>query len=415
MSEVEKYIIDEVNKINSKYHGMINDETLKKAISHYSDSNLDDVIDEIDVRISQFEEEYLKSEEDKKEILRKQKETYQYSRNVEEQADDGIEAVNIEDISFEDLDKMCFHYSLKKDRSSIAENGLQSRVGRNSENIDKKESIYFSYGIEGVLETWDMWLKWRLNRLNNPEWNDEYKDIRALIDSGQASDEQKKEYYHKIELWDDEFLSQGYKDDRVKLDLLYKFQLDEMEASNYYLLDLIEGEDFTFDELDVKKEKAKGTIGTPEEIEYKRLAEMYGTYSDMDNSTVEKHNMNTILGKHIVLQPERIKHLILSDGRDDVYSVLEHLYDRYKENVSKDEQAQFDLLDDYIEFCKERNRNKQNDEQDSKSQEKSTQDLGRETISEQESTQEKDAIEHMMEEQERAMRDLKENTQGLEN
>lgn len=241
MSEVERYIIDEVNKINKKYPGIINDETLYKAITHYSESSLDDVKDEIDARISQFEKEYLKSEETKKEILKKQKETYQFGQEEEEQVDDEIEAVNIEDISFEDLDKMCFHYSLKKDRSSIAENGLESRVGRNSENIDKKESIYFSYGIEGVLETWDMWLKWRLNRLNNPEWNDEYKDIRALIDSGQASDEQKKEYYYKIELWDGEFLSQGYKDDRAKLDLLYNFQLDEMETSNYYLLDLVEG------------------------------------------------------------------------------------------------------------------------------------------------------------------------------
>ena len=123
------------------------------------------------------------------ELLKKQREIYK--ENEEPQRNSNIKNINLSKIPFEKLKKMAFHYSLKKDKNSIDSKGLECRIGRNSDGVDKKAAIYFSYGIEAVLETWDVWLKWRLNRLNNPKWNEENKELRELIENGQANEEQK--------------------------------------------------------------------------------------------------------------------------------------------------------------------------------------------------------------------------------
>ena len=75
-----------------------------------------------------------------------------------------------------------------------------------------------------------------------------------------------------------------------------------MLESNYYILDLKEGEDFTFDEIDVKKEKFINL--EKDSIRYRIPNHMYGNYSDFESAKVDKWNMNTILGKELTIEPE---------------------------------------------------------------------------------------------------------------
>ena len=292
------------------------------------------------------------------EILKEQREIYQGNMKKEEN-NGNIKMIDISTLSNEELENTFFHYSLKKDKNSIDNKGLEARIGRNSKGIDKEKSIFFSKGIEGALETWDVWLKWRADRLFNPYYQKENKDIREAIEDGTATKEEKQEYYYKCEQWNKEFMSGAYKDDKEKLDFLFKFQTDEMFASNYYRLDLIEGDEFSFDEVDqIKSKKISNKDNPRETTQYKMFATMFGEYSNLESDKVDKWNMHTILGKQVNIEPERIKQLVLPNGKNDVLSVVQFLYDKYKEITPKEQQVQFDLLDKYMEYVKEKTQNK---------------------------------------------------------
>ena len=299
----------------------------------------------------------VRNKEEKRKILSKQREIYQ--GDMEREDNNGnIKQVDITTLSGEELENVCFHQSLKKDKNSIDGEGLKSGVGRNSKGIDKEEAIYFSYGMEAVLETWDVWLKWRANRLFNPFYQEKYKNTREKIENGKASEQEKKEYYYNCKKWNSELINGEYKQDKEKLRFLYDFQMEEMQASNYYMLDLKEGEEFSFDEIDKKKEANLTKKDKEHDISYKMFLEMYGKYSDFETTKVDKWNMNTFLGKKINIGPDRIKQLTTPDGKNNVLSVITYLYEKYKEITPKEQQVQFDLLDNYMEYVKERTQDK---------------------------------------------------------
>ena len=296
---------------------------------------------------------YLQLENKKQKIKKKQMEFYQGDLEKEEN-NGNIKNVNLIELSNEELQHGLFHFSLKKDKNSIDRKGLETRIGRNSKGIDKQSSIYFSYGLEGALETWDVWLKWRANRLYSPCFQEENKEIIEKLENGTATEEEKKEYYYKAELWNEEFSSGKYREDKEKMKFLFDFQIDEMQASNYYLLDLKEGEDFSFDEVDVKKESNLKRKDRTNDVGYKIFHEMYGSYSDFESSKVDKWNMNTFLGKQMIIEPNRIKQLTLPNGKNDVLSIITYLHDKYKEITPAEEQVKFDVLDSYVEYVKDK-------------------------------------------------------------
>lgn len=320
-------------------------------------SSFEQLMDDLNTLDEKEKTEGNTKESRKEQIIKEQRKIYQ--GNMEKENNNGnIRMIDIRTLSDEELENTFFHYSLKKDKNSIDKNGLETRIGRNSEGIDKLSSIYFSYGLEGALETWDVWLKWRANRLYNPYWQEENKDIVEKLKNGTATEQEKKEYHYKAELWNEEFSSGKYREDKEKMEFLFDFQMDEMLTSNYYLLDLKEGEDFSFDEVDVKKEANLKRKDKPNDIGYKIFKEMYGSYSDFDTSKVDKWNMNTFLGKQITIDPDRIKQLTTPDGKNNVLSVVTYLYEKYKEITPKERQIKFDLLDNYMEYVKEKTHDK---------------------------------------------------------
>lgn len=338
-----KYLVrgnDESSDIDIPIGQISNEELERLQIQGYKGRSLRD-------------RKYLQLENKKQKILRKQREFYQ-GDNEKEENNGNIKKINLSELSDEELQHVCFHYSLKKDKNSIDRKGLETRIGRNSKGIDKQSSIYFSYGLEGALKTWDVWLKWRANRLYSPYWQEENKEIIEKIENDTATEEKKKEYYYKAKLWNEEFSSGKYRQDKEKMKFLFDFQMDEMQASNYYLLDLKEGEDFSFDEVDVKKDAYLKRKDRPNDMGYKIFQEMYGSYSDFESSKVDKWNMNTFLGKQMTIEPNRIKQLTLPNGKNDVLSIITYLYDKYKEITPEEEQVKFDVLDAYMEYAKEK-------------------------------------------------------------
>ncbi len=128
-----------------------------------------------------------------------------------------------------------------------------------------------------------------------------------------------------------------------------------MLASNYYILDLKEEEEFSFDEVDESKRKKLLFKDNP--AKYNVFKEMYGKYSNFESTKVDKWNMHTFLGKRMTITPDRIKQLTLPNGKNDVLSVVEFLYNKYKQITPKEEQVQFDLLDGYMEYVKNKIKN----------------------------------------------------------
>lgn len=97
----------------------------------------------------------------------------------------------------------------------------------------------------------------------------------------------KKEFFYKCKLWNEQFIAGKYKEDEDMMKFLFDYQMDEMQASNYYMLDLKEEEDFSFDEIDAKKVANLTRKDKEHDISYKMFIEMYGKYSDLKTPKVD--------------------------------------------------------------------------------------------------------------------------------
>ena len=267
------------------------------------------------------------------------REKYRVDKN-KELHNENIQDLAIDDLPYEELDNMFFHNDAKNWGADKDKSGVKAKIGKNSEGIDEQGAIYFSDGVEGALNTWDVWLKWRLGRLYSPDMQGDIK-----IDSKEMADE-----YHALrDKWREEVVSGDYKDDREKLEALFEYQEAEFTGSDYYSLDLVEGEDFNRNTIDAKKARARGD--PYEEIKYGG-----GIGTDFSHDRMEKWNMFTPLGKEKTIEPSRVKRLVLNNGANDTNSVLIALYDKYQKHCQEtgEEPTQFDLLDKYVAWSKDR-------------------------------------------------------------
>lgn len=267
-----------------------------------------------------------------------------------------IENLDISSLSYEEIDKYFFHYSWKRYLESYDKNGMKPIIGENSLGLDRRASIFFSKGIEGVLELWDVWLKWRLDRQNNPRYEGNTNKEIVLNDLRFRRGEFTLEEKQKVLEWGKCFLTKSFLNDKEMLKRLYEFQYNEMINSDYLIMDLREKEEFFYDQIDMKKQ-GEITSARANGREVSKAAKfMYGYYSDFTNPVVDKWNMQTIPGKDMIIEPSRLKRITIN-GKNDVFSVVSFLYDKYKKEVPLDKQVKFDILDNYMKYIRERKHN----------------------------------------------------------
>lgn len=261
-----------------------------------------------------------------------------------------IENLDISEFSYEQLDSLFYHWSPKKFFSVYNETGMPASIGKNSDGIDSEVSIFFSKGTLGVLLLWDVWLKWRLNRMFNPQYRGnnllEVRNNQKRYFSGNITEAERREWVE----WIRYFCNKEFMNDLKVLETLFKFEFNEMMSSDYFVLDLKENEEFRWDQIDSKKQSM-----LLNEKKYNRISTIgrvqYGSYSDYSTPVADKWNMQTIPGKNIIIEPKRMKKLTFK-GRDDVFSVISAFYDMYKRSVSAEEQVSFDVLDKYILYIR---------------------------------------------------------------
>ena len=261
-----------------------------------------------------------------------------------------IENLDISEFSYEQLDSLFYHWSPKEFFSVYNESGMPASIGKNSDGIDSEVSIFFSKGTLGVLLLWDVWLKWRLNRMFNPQYRGnnllEVRNNQKRYFSGNITEAERREWVE----WIRYFCNKEFMNDLKVLETLFKFEFNEMMSSDYFVLDLKENEEFRWDQIDSKKQSM-----LLNEKKYNRISTIgrvqYGSYSDYSTPVADKWNMQTIPGKNIIIEPKRMKKLTFK-GRDDVFSVISAFYDMYKRSVSAEEQVSFDVLDKYILYIR---------------------------------------------------------------
>ena len=228
-------------------------------------------------------------------------------------------------VSLEELDKKnCFlHYTPKKNLPSIEKEGLLPKIGPNSKYIERTEKIFFCVGQDGFLEIMDVWLKWLAAKATCPKW---------FYAFGVWYIEQR--FTPKV--FSNLFIRQATKR-KINHKLADKNLYRTLEESVVLVLDLKEGQDFSYDDVDEVKEN----------YPKKFLKYMYPEESNCENKQIEKWNMHTFSGKSI---PASKISLLRMEGSVKANDILEYLikqnpdrckekypvlFDYYEKNLSK--------------------------------------------------------------------------------
>ena len=289
-----------------------------------------------------------------------------------------------------------FHFTNRMNIELIKKYGLLPAIGESSKGIENTKKIFFAKGTDGILKICDVWIKLLMNRMNN---------YYSLIN--QYKGEELDNMAHE---WDLKFLSKEYLKDVTKKNKTFEKMFNDMRERKYLILDLENGIDFSYNDIDEAKEYAlQCKTKNNDNKNYKYMKEFYGSYSNVDIPTVETWNMHTYTGINIF--PSKISQLITQDGRENALSILIEVYDRHRNKDIK-----FDLLDEFIEYSKERikEEDKSSLEEEIKFQPEKVSELlrkngfeslvvklGNETLVEQNNTNYKDSIQKEIQEQSR--------------
>lgn len=254
------------------------------------------------------------------------------------------------------MEKACFHFTRTANRNSIEKSGIKSVAdGENETGSDKDhKTIFFSYGKEGLIENLNSWIRWEYNRAlkERPDYNDNlpHKGIDEKL---------MKETYERV-----------YNDFKDRI---------------YYKLDIEEGKDFSFDQIDYKKEddfnSYKKELSNFENGEQKWKPDypnkvvswMYGNYSNFENGNTKVDKWNMFTKENLTIEPDKLSIMETEDGRSDALSFIMESYDNYKDEV-KDKGADLSTIDSFMDYAKEKYKLDKDYEKDSP-------DLGRREIS----------------------------------
>ena len=210
----------------------------------------------------------------------------------------------------------------------------------------------------------------------------------------------KREIKAKQHEWIEMFLNREYLVDNNRKEKAFELIYDALKEEIFLTVDLKPGIDFSFDDTDYNKKEALDKKENGNMIDYLFMKEMYGSYSEVDSTVMDKWNMHTYFGTKI--EPERIMQVTDSNGRTDMLHILMEMYDRCKSY----EDFQVDILGDFISYAKLK---------EISAEKLSTQKLGQETLEEQKDTAFLDEIESVQARQERAIIEQRPKQENMQN
>lgn len=201
-------------------------------------------------------------------------------------------------ISIDNLNEfndLYFHFTSQDNLYDIENNGLLSKVGKNSEGLETKSRIYFSQGPEGLLQLCDIWINWLL-----------YKKLEEVYQSQFGSSKGYNDWFienrHNPQ-WIDEVINESIA--FFQNQILFTVKMDESKIDY-------------FDEIKDRNIK-NNNLGI--------LQVMYGANSDLTSNKTDKWNMNTKAGVNI--SSDDLKQLSTDQG-NDLLSIINTIYASYE-------------------------------------------------------------------------------------
>ncbi len=228
-----------------------------------------------------------------------------------------IKAKNIDTVN---LESGFFHFTASDNIGNIQEQGLIPKIGNNAKGAEKTEKIFFAKGASGILEIFNVWIRWiyYLKKQNRYFYNNQNGNFDEFIIN---------------------FTNEAFSDFETKKEVFEEINTI-MQNSVFLDLNLTEGEDFSYDDVDeAKKNKDRRIIKV-----------LYGSNATLKENDYHMENWNLHTKTSHSIIPEKIT-LLSVYGKNDVLSVIKYLYDS-KRNLG----INLELLDEFMNY----NLNKEN-------------------------------------------------------
>ena len=227
---------------------------------------------------------------------------------------------NLEYIDLDEINNNLFlHYTSIDNLDSININGLQPKIGKNSKVIEKTKKIFFTIGDKGALVIMDSWLKWLVAK---PVSNFIYYIGAFLLKISCFPN-----VIHKIII--------KFNKNKKKYKWSYKKLKEILDNSVYLVLDLEEGVDFSYDDVDEVK---KFSHYPPSFIE-----NLYAYDSNVLDEKMEYWNMHTLSNK--IIETNKI-HILRLKNQTKASEILKILIEKNIEFVKEN----CDLLYKYYNY-----------------------------------------------------------------
>lgn len=224
------------------------------------------------------------------------------------------------DISQIDLKHSFFHYTNQCNLDSIFRNGLEPRIGESAAHVEKTPKIFFVEGEKGIIAIMDVWLKWLIGKINGSKfiyWFGTTFYLKAPF-LGRSIPNRK--------------LKRSLSSEKTRLKAYVKMK-EILENSVFLVLDLEEGIDFSYDDIDEVKQTYYASF----------LKLLYPYDSDLKDCKIEYWNMHTY-SNHTV-NPQKIA--LLKSG--NTYSANQILTQIIESNVEC-VKANYQFLYEYYLF-----------------------------------------------------------------
>ncbi len=234
-------------------------------------------------------------------------------------------------VKFSELnkDEMFLHFTKERNVDSIEEKGLLPSIGENSKGKkpgegEKTPKSFFAKGVEGANEILDVWLKWFIFT----EQRNRYMD-----DPQSPQDDAENCYRFHQDALNNKLATPEMK--AFAFNKLYNM----MSCHAYLALDLEEGKDFDYNDVDEIKKKCAN--------DKEWLEVLYGKVQNMEG--LERWNMHTKVG--LIVPPEKITQVTDENGNEDALSIIKELYE-----LGRDKDIDVPMLDEFMQYTKERER-----------------------------------------------------------
>ena len=214
-------------------------------------------------------------------------------------------------ISLKDIDSNFFHFTWKRNLSSIEEKGLLPKKGSHARYIEETEKVFFIQGLDNLLILFDCWINVYKKVPLLPELNITY---------GLGSKAMRSKYFPMF-LVDFYFMIIRNSKKHKK----YAYEIFDKLLSECILLNLNIEENIDFSFSDIDQIKARG-------YKKRHLIELgYSEkYSDMNSNKMDNWNLHTLSGKGI--NSNKLKLCVINNSIS-IRDILDYILENTKINL----------------------------------------------------------------------------------